>query len=193
MPGSVGRRSISAQNIEIAVIGPDSEISIGRSVPLVQYFLDHVLVPVQPKANRPFVCYSTGIAIHLPASYRLLFPSLSSAWKQITWLDPTWMADMAEPKQLTAASAPATPIFSGETHADPCRHLHVYAASQCGARKPYPLIVPRPTRRRPNSVSTSLPDAARALSGTNPGNHGCEQAVVVGKQCKRCRRVSESP
>ena len=35
------------------------------------------------------------------------------------------MADTTEPKQLTAASALATPILSGETHADPCRHLHV--------------------------------------------------------------------
>src|SRR5208283_1427662 len=65
MPWSVGRRSLSAQNVEIAVICADFEISIGRSVPLVQHFLDHVLVPVQPKANRPFVRRSTGIAIHL--------------------------------------------------------------------------------------------------------------------------------
>src|SRR5208337_873614 len=99
------------------------------------------------------------------------------------------MADTAEPKQLTAASALATPILSGETHADPCRHLHVYAAPQCGARKTDSLIVPRPAWRRRNSVSTSLSDAARALSSTNPGDHGCEQAVAVGKQCKRCRRV----
>src|SRR5271165_7152508 len=73
------------------------------------------------------------------------------------------MADTAEPKQLTAATVLATPILSGEIHAEPCRHLHVYAAPQCGARKTDPLIVPRPARRRRDSVFTSLPDAARAL------------------------------
>src|SRR5271165_6292340 len=99
------------------------------------------------------------------------------------------MADTAEPKQLTAATALATPILSGETHADTCRHLHVYAAPQCGARKTDSLIVPRPAWRRRNSVSTTLSDAARSISGTNPGDHGCEQAVAVGEQCKRCRRV----
>src|SRR5208337_4408872 len=96
------------------------------------------------------------------------------------------MADTSEPKQLTAASAIATPILSGETHADPCRHLHVYAAPQCGARKTDSCIVPRPAWRRRNSVSTSLSDAARSLSGTNPGDHGCEQAVAVGSQ-RQCR------
>src|ERR1039458_5145702 len=91
------------------------------------------------------------------------------------------MADTAEPKQLTAASALATPILSGEIHAEPCRHLHVYAAPQCGARKTDPLIVPRPARRRRNANSTTLPDAARALSGTNPGDHGCEQAMALAR------------
>jgi len=33
--------------------------------PLVQYFLDHVLVPVHPKANLPFVRYPSGIAVYL--------------------------------------------------------------------------------------------------------------------------------
>src|SRR5208283_555816 len=96
------------------------------------------------------------------------------------------MADTSEPKQLTAASALATPILSGETHAEPCRHLHVYATPQCGARETDSLIVPRPAWRRRNSVSTSLPDAARALSGTNPSNHGREQAMALGSQ-RQCR------
>src|SRR5271169_4672132 len=121
-----------------------------------------------------------------PASSPLLFPSFSCAWIQITWLDPTWMADTAEPKQLTAATVLATPILSGEIHAEPCRHLHVYAAPQCGARKTDPLIVPRPARRRRNADSTTLPDAARALSGTNPGDHGCEQALAFCAQ-RQCR------
>src|SRR5664279_54956 len=63
-----------------------------------------------------------------PASSHLLFPCFSCAWRQITWLDPTWMADTAEPNQLIAATVLATPILSGEIHAEPCRHLHVYAA-----------------------------------------------------------------
>src|ERR1017187_6040328 len=96
------------------------------------------------------------------------------------------MTDTAEPKQLTAATVLTTPIFSGEIHAEPCRHLLVHEAPQCGARKPDPLIVPRPARRRRNSVSTSLSDAARALSGTNPGDHGCEQALAFCAQ-RQCR------
>src|SRR5271157_4069809 len=124
-----------------------------------------------------------------PASSPLLFPSFSRAWRQMTWLDPTWMADTAEPKQLTAASALATPILSGETHADPCRHLHVYAAPQCGARKTDPLIVPRPAWRRRNSVSTAFPDGACAISSANPCDHGREQALAIGEQRQRGRRV----
>src|SRR5271166_2473390 len=96
------------------------------------------------------------------------------------------MADLAEPKQLTTASVLATPILSGEIHAESCRHLHVYAAPQCGAWRTDSLVVPRHAWRRRNSVSTSLPDAARALSGTNPGNHGREQAMALGSQ-RQCR------
>src|SRR5271157_2495376 len=33
-----------------------------------------------------------------PDSSPLLFPSFSRAWRQRTWLDPTWMADTVEPK-----------------------------------------------------------------------------------------------
>ena len=65
MPRSVGRRCFTAQDVEIAVIGTDFVKDIGRSVPLVQYFLDQVFVSVQPKANRSFVRYPTGIALHL--------------------------------------------------------------------------------------------------------------------------------
>jgi len=64
MPRSVGRRGFSAQDIEIAVIGTDFEIGIGRSVSLVKHLLDHVLAILKPKSNRPFVRRSTGIAVH---------------------------------------------------------------------------------------------------------------------------------
>src|SRR5271166_4947222 len=65
MPRSVRRRCLPAQDVEIAVICTDFVKAILRAVPLVQYFLNHVLVPIQPKANRPFVRCSTGIAIYL--------------------------------------------------------------------------------------------------------------------------------
>jgi len=64
MPKAIWRGCLPAQDVEIAVIGTDFVKGILRAVPLVQYFLDHVLVPVQPKANRPFVRYPPGIAIH---------------------------------------------------------------------------------------------------------------------------------
>ena len=64
MPRSIGRRCLTAQDEEIAVIGADFEIGIGRSVPLVQDLLDHVFVPVQPKSNRPLVRRPTRVAIH---------------------------------------------------------------------------------------------------------------------------------
>src|SRR5271166_6198326 len=96
------------------------------------------------------------------------------------------MADTAEPKQLITASVLATPILSGEIHAEPCRHLHVYAAPQCGARKTDSLIVPRPAWRRRNSVSTAFPDGTGSISSPNPGNYGREQAMAIGSQ-RQCR------
>ena len=69
-----------------------------RAVPLVQYFLDHVLVPVQPKANRPFVRRPTGIAIHF--QLHLLFILLTH---EANNLARSLDGRHAEPKQLTAA------------------------------------------------------------------------------------------
>ena len=56
--------SFSAQDVEIAVIGADFVKGIGRAVPLVKHLLDHVLVSVQPKSNRPFVRRPPGVAVH---------------------------------------------------------------------------------------------------------------------------------
>jgi len=35
---------------------PDFEKRIVRTIPPVHHFLDPVKLPLQPKANRPFVC-----------------------------------------------------------------------------------------------------------------------------------------
>src|SRR5664279_521104 len=96
------------------------------------------------------------------------------------------MANTAEPKQLTTAIVLAIPILSGEIHAEPCRHLHVYAAPQCGARKTDTLIVPRPARRRRSPVSAAFPNGASSISSANPCDHGREQALAIGAECQ-CR------
>src|SRR5664279_1482065 len=65
MPRSVRRRCFPPQDVEIAVVRAYFVKGILRAVPLVQYFLDHVLTIVEPKTNRPFVRCSTGIATYL--------------------------------------------------------------------------------------------------------------------------------
>ena len=64
MPRSIGRRCISAQDVEIAVIGMDFEKGVLRPVPLVQYLVDHIFVAVHTKAYWPFVRRPPGVAIH---------------------------------------------------------------------------------------------------------------------------------
>src|SRR5664280_1134602 len=96
------------------------------------------------------------------------------------------MANTAEPKQLTTAIVLAIPILSGEIHAEPCRHLHVYAAPQCGARKTDTLIVPSPARRRRSPVSAAFPNGESSISSANPCDHGREQALAIGAECQ-CR------
>ena len=64
MPGSIGCRCLSAQDVEIAVISMDFEKGILRAVPLIEYFLDQIFVPVETKPKRPFVRRTPGIAIH---------------------------------------------------------------------------------------------------------------------------------
>jgi hypothetical protein len=61
MPKAIWRRCLPAQDIEITVIGADFEKEILRAVPLVEEFLDQIFVSVQPKANRSFVRYPSGI------------------------------------------------------------------------------------------------------------------------------------
>jgi len=64
MPRSVGSRCFPAQDIEIAVVRAYFVKGILRAVPLVQYFLDHVLAILKPKSNRPFVRRPPRVAIH---------------------------------------------------------------------------------------------------------------------------------
>src|SRR5271165_7150451 len=64
MPKAIRRGCLPAQDVEIAIICTHFVKGIGRTVPPIEYFLDHVLVPVQPKANRPFVRRPTRVAIH---------------------------------------------------------------------------------------------------------------------------------
>src|SRR5271157_4115334 len=139
-----------AQDVEVAVICTDFVKGILRTVPLVQYFLDHVLVPVQSKANRPFVRRPPGIAIHFQ-----LHPHHSDA---------------------SAIDLPPTHshLLSGELHAEPRYNSRLFEVTLRRNRRANSLLLPSPARRRRNSVTTSLPDAARALSGTNPGNYGGE-------------------
>jgi hypothetical protein len=64
MPRSIGGRCFSAQDVEIAVVRMDFEKGILWPIPLVEEFLDKILVSVQPKSNRPFVRCPTRVAIH---------------------------------------------------------------------------------------------------------------------------------
>ena len=103
MPRSVGRRCFPAQDVEIAVICADFVKGILWAVPLVQYFLDHVLVPVQPKANRPFVRCPPGIAIHFQLH---LLPFSRLTYGSIYDRPPT-------PRKYLPH------LLSGEIHAEP--------------------------------------------------------------------------
>jgi hypothetical protein len=61
--GCGGDHAVDARN-GCAVRSAQSVSGIGRSVPLVKHLLDHVLVPAQPKSNRPFVRRPPGVAVH---------------------------------------------------------------------------------------------------------------------------------
>ena len=53
------------QDVDVAVVRADLEKYVFRSVPLVQHFLDHVLVAVQSETNRPLIGLLPGVALHL--------------------------------------------------------------------------------------------------------------------------------
>ena len=56
-PHSFGRGGRVAENIEVAVVRAHLEVSVVRAIPLVQQFLDEVIVIVQSKAHRTLVCF----------------------------------------------------------------------------------------------------------------------------------------
>jgi hypothetical protein len=63
MPTPLGRRCVLTQDIEITVVSTDFEEGVMRAIPLVENFLDQVLVPAKSKTNRPFFRLPAGIAI----------------------------------------------------------------------------------------------------------------------------------
>jgi hypothetical protein len=53
MPRAVRRRRFPTQDIEIAIIRANLVKGILGAIPLIKYLLDHVLVILKPKSNRP--------------------------------------------------------------------------------------------------------------------------------------------
>ena len=64
MPYALRRRHFAPKNVEIAVIRANFEESIMRTVPLVENFLDEVVVIIKTKADGPLVRFSPGITFH---------------------------------------------------------------------------------------------------------------------------------
>ena len=52
-----------SQDIEIPIIGANFVKDILWPVPLIEYLLNHVLVSIKPKTNRPLVRLSSCVAI----------------------------------------------------------------------------------------------------------------------------------
>ena len=68
MPSAIRRRRFPAQDVEIAVICTDFVKGILRAVPLVQYFLDHVLASRPAESEPAFRPPSARNSNPLPAS-----------------------------------------------------------------------------------------------------------------------------
>lgn len=75
------------ENIEVAVISANLVKGIVWAVPLVQYFLDQVLVPIKSKANRPFVRLPTRITIYI--QLHIVGPAHSRALRGIRQSSPS--------------------------------------------------------------------------------------------------------
>jgi hypothetical protein len=56
--------AIVLQNIQVAVIRPDLVKSGVRSIPLIEYFLDHVSTVLELELDWPFVRLSSFVTLH---------------------------------------------------------------------------------------------------------------------------------
>jgi integrase len=54
-----------SEDVDVAVVRTDLEKQVFRPVPVVQHFLDHVLMPVQSETNRPLIRLPPRVALHL--------------------------------------------------------------------------------------------------------------------------------
>src|SRR5271166_2261337 len=80
-------------------------------------------------------------------------------------------------------------LLSGELHAEPRYDSRLLEDTLRRNREKNFVILPSAARCRRSPFSVAFPNGARSISSPNAGNYGREQAVAVGKQCKRCRRV----
>jgi len=69
MPRSI--RRLLPQDIDVAILRANLIKRIVRAIPLVLNFLDRILALVEPKTNRPLVCFPSGIAIYFQLHFRI--------------------------------------------------------------------------------------------------------------------------
>ena len=62
---SAFRRTLPRENIDLAIIRTDFEEQVIRAVPLVENFLDNVIMPIDSKAHGPLIGLSARVALDL--------------------------------------------------------------------------------------------------------------------------------
>jgi len=63
LPFPIRHGCLMAENVKIAVVGPELEELMFRAVPLIDHFLHHIFVLVQLKAKRSLVGLVTGVTL----------------------------------------------------------------------------------------------------------------------------------
>jgi hypothetical protein len=53
------------QNINAAILGPDLEELVFGAVPLIEHLLHEILVIIQLKTDRSFICFATGVTLNV--------------------------------------------------------------------------------------------------------------------------------
>ena len=53
------------ENVEVFVVSSDLKEDMFWAVPLVEYFLDDIFVPIQLKANWPLICLAACITLNV--------------------------------------------------------------------------------------------------------------------------------